>query len=510
MGRVESARPSSGPGQSSKRRHGGDEPAQTGPRRDALRKGGVAQTPPIRRERVTIGSERSANGRGMTFSRRLFIQSGTAAILGTGSMASVVTSTSLARAHGRRKKPFTGYGDLQPDPAGLLALPRGFSYRVFSREGEDLSHGGLVPSNHDGMAAFGAGFLGTLLVRNHEVEPEDVEEDGKIAVPAVEGSTYDPEGTGGTTSLLVGHDGQLLSHKVSLAGTSNNCAGGTTPWRTWLTCEETTDTLAKPHGFVFEVDPFGMGNPEPIIAMGRFEHEAVAFDHAGRAYLTEDADSPFGCFYRFTPRRRRGGIGSLHAGGRLEAMRVRGVNSDLSVVQEPGTVLRVKWVPVPNVNPGDDETSVREQVVNLGATPVQKCEGCWTGFDGSIWFVASYGGGPDAEDEEDRSAVAHSGQIWRYNPKSETIELVVVFPLGTPYDSPDNITVAPHGFALACTDGEDDQWLVAIDDDGQSYPFALNQSGDSEFAGATFSPSGKTLFVNIQEPGMTLAITGPW
>lgn len=397
----------------------------------------------------------------MTFSRRLFIQSGTAAILGTGSMASVVTSTSLARAHGRRKKPFTGYGDLQPDPAGLLALPRGFSYRVFSREGEDLSHGGLVPSNHDGMAAFGAGFLGTLLVRNHEVEPEDVEEDGKIAVPAVEGSTYDPEGTGGTTSLLVGHDGQLLSHKVSLAGTSNNCAGGTTPWRTWLTCEETTDT-------------------------------------------------PFGCFYRFTPRRRRGGIGSLHVGGRLEAMRVRGVNSDLSVVQEPGTVLRVKWVPVPNVNPGDDETSVREQVVNLGATPVQKCEGCWTGFDGSIWFVASYGGGPDAEDEEDRSAVAHSGQIWRYNPKSETIELVVVFPLGTPYDSPDNITVAPHGFALACTDGEDDQWLVAIDDDGQSYPFALNQSGDSEFAGATFSPSGKTLFVNIQEPGMTLAITGPW
>jgi uncharacterized protein len=425
-------------------------------------------------------------------------------------MASVIASSSLAMAHGRKHKRFAGYGELISDPAGVIALPEGFSYRVFSREGEALSNGGVVPSNHDGMAAFGAGFHGTVLVRNHEVEPDDVGEDGKIAVPHVDGATYDSEGTGGTTSLLVDHNGQLLSHKVSLAGTSNNCAGGPTPWRTWLTCEETTDILGKPHGFVFEVDPYGLGNPEPIIAMGRFEHEAVSFDHSGRAYLTEDADSPFGCLYRFTPRRKKGGIGSLHAGGRLEAMSVRGVTSDLSSVQEPGTVLRVRWIAVPNVNPGEEETSVREQSVSRGATQIQKCEGTWTGVDGSIWFVASYGGGPDAEDEEDRSAVAHSGQIWRYNPKTETIELVLIFPIGTPYDSPDNITIAPHGFALACTDGDDDQWLVAINDDGESFPFALNEYNDVEFAGATFSPGGNTLFVNIQEPGMTLAITGPW
>lgn len=446
----------------------------------------------------------------MAQSRRMFLQSGSLAIVGAGSMASVIASSSSALARGRRRKPFTGYGELVEDPEGLLALPKGFSYSVFSREGEALRDGGVVPSNHDGMGAFGAGFHGTVLVRNHEVEPEDVEEDGKIAVPHVTGASYDPEGTGGTTSLLVSHDGRLLSHKVSLSGTSNNCAGGVTPWRTWLTCEETTEALGKPHGFVFEVDPFGLGNPEPIVAMGRFEHEAVAFDHWGRAYLTEDADSPFGCFYRFTPRRRKGGMGSLHAGGRLEAMSVRGVNGDLSSVQEPGTVLRVKWLAVPVVNPGEDETSVREQVVNLGATLIQKCEGCWTGLDGSVWFVASYGGGPDAEDEEDRSAVAHAGQIWRYDPKTGTIELVLIFPIGTPYDSPDNITIAPHGFALACTDGDDDQWLVAIGEDGESYPFALNQLNDSELAGAAFSPNGETLFVNIQEPGMTLAITGPW
>jgi secreted PhoX family phosphatase len=424
-------------------------------------------------------------------------------------MALVIGSTDSALARGRRR-PFTGYGDLVDDPEGLVALPRGFGYRVFSQEGEPLSKGGIVPSNHDGMAAFGAGFHGTILVRNHEVEPEDVIEDGKLPVPALSGATYDPDGTGGTSTLLVGHDGNLVFDKVSLAGTVNNCAGGLTPWHTWLTCEETTDVFSKPHGYVFEVDPFRKGNPRPIVAMGRFEHEAVAFDLHGRAYLTEDADTPFGCFYRFTPRRPHGGVGSLHRGGQLAAMRVRGLETDLSIVQEPGTVFRVRWIAVPNVDPGEDDTPVREQVLALGATPIQKCEGCWTGTDGSVWFVCSYGGGPDAEDEEDRSAAAHAGQIWRYDPSKETIELVVVFPVGVPHDGPDNITVSPHGFALACNDGEDDQWLMGINDEGAVFPFAFNQLNDSEFAGATFSPDGDTLFVNIQEPGMTLAITGPW
>lgn len=134
----------------------------------------------------------------------------------------------------------------------------------------------------------------------------------------------------------------------------------------------------------------------------------------------------------------------------------------------------------------------------------------WTGLDGSVWFVSSYGGGPDAEDEEDRSAVAHAGQIWRYVPSSETIQLVTVFPVGVPYDSPDNITASPHGFALACNDGEGEQFLVAINDAGEVFPFSRHVLNDSELAGATFSPSGQTLFVNIQEPGITIAIWGPW
>jgi len=122
----------------------------------------------------------------------------------------------------------------------------------------------------------------------------------------------------------------------------------------------------------------------------------------------------------------------------------------------------------------------------------------------------SRGGGPDAEDEEDVSAAAHSGQVWKYDPAVQTLELVVLFPVGTPFDGPDNITVGPHGFAVACTDGEDDQWLVGITDEGRVFPFAFNANNDSEFAGATFSRDGRTLFVNQQDPGWTYAIWGPW
>jgi len=389
-------------------------------------------------------------------------------------------------------------------------LPAGFSYRIFSREGEALSRGGVVPSGHDGMAAFSAGERGTWLVRNHELNPEDVAEDNLIAVPTTTGPTYDPEGAGGTTTLLIGPERQLSSHQISLSGTLDNCAGGPTPWHTWLTCEETDAILGKPHGYIFEVDPRRGGNPEPILAMGRFEHEAVSFDRHGRAYLTEDASEPLGCVYRFTPREPLGGRGSLHAGGRLEAMSVEGIDSDLSVVQEPGTRLRVCWLPVPNANPLAGATPVREQVIALGATPIKKAEGTWLGYDGSIWFVSSYAGGPLAEDPEDVTAQSHVGQIWRYDPHAECIELVAFFPTGSPFDGPDNITAGPHGFALACTDGEVDNWLVAIGNDGGVSPFAFNALNDVEFAGATFSPDGQTLFANIQEPGLTLAIWGPW
>jgi secreted PhoX family phosphatase len=449
----------------------------------------------------------------MKLSRRSLLLSSSAALVPVGGLGSAVAAADGFRRPGYRDDCFFhGYGDLVKDPKKFLDLPKGFRYRIFSAEKEPMKSGGVVPSLHNGMAAFAAPNGQVALVRNHEVNPDDVAEDDATPVPHLQNSTYDPDAkAGGTTTLLVGPDRKLVKDWVSLAGTVTNCAGGPTPWGTWLTCEEEFDMLGKPHGYVFEVDPFRGGNPVPIAGMGRFEHEAAAFDRSGAVYLTEDADGPHGCLYRYVPNRPFGGRGSLHSGGRLTALAVPDLDTDLSIVQNVGMVLNATWVDVANANPGDDDTPVCEQAIERGATPIMKAEGVWTGKDGSIWFVSSRGDGPDAEDEGDRSAAVHSGQIWKYDPNSQKIELVVLFPKGTPFDGPDNITAGPHGFAIACTDGEEDQWLVGITDEGRVFPFAFNALNEEEFAGATFSPDGRTLFVNTQgPPGLTYAIWGPW
>jgi secreted PhoX family phosphatase len=442
-------------------------------------------------------------GAGLAFSGSL------AAVLGGPAGADAGLRGSALGGGGRR--PGAGYGDLVPDPAGVLDLPAGFRYRAFSRAGVDLlDDGSPVPSAHDGMAAFAGRGGRTVLVRNHEVDVEAVEEDGAVPVAHVAGHSYDPNGTGGTTTLVVDRHGRLESHRVSIAGTETNCAGGPTPWGTWLTCEETDEVLdGVRHGYVFEVDPVRGGDPTPIVPLGRFEHEAVAFDRSGTGYLTEDADTPFGQLYRFRPRRPGRGRGSLQAGGELSALRVPALaGTDLSAVTEAGTVFRdLEWVPIDQPDAPDGE-KLREL---YPATPIQKAEGTWVGRDGVIWFVSSFGGGPDAEEEEDRSAAAHGGQIWRYDPRRDRLELVVRFEQADDFEGPDNITVSPYGFAVMCTDGEDDRQFVAgITPDGGTFPIAFNQFSDDEFAGACFSHDGRTLFVNVQEPGTTFAITGPW
>jgi secreted PhoX family phosphatase len=450
----------------------------------------------------------------MSMARRSFLLRAGGAGAGlafTGSLASVIAGGAgpVGAVRGRGRPGQAGYGPLVPDPAGLLDLPAGFRYRLFSREGEALTGGLPVPSNHDGMAAFRLPAGRVALVRNHEVEPDDVEEDGATPVPHGSGITYDPNGTGGTTTLVVNRDRTLRSHGVSLAGTANNCAGGPTPWGTWLTCEETDEVIdGVKHGYVFEVDPASGGDPRPLTALGRFEHEAVAFDDRGVAYLTEDADSPFGYVYRFQAARYRHGRPDLRAGGALSALLIPELGgADLSAVIEPGAVFRhLQWVPIPHVDPPEGE-SLRS---TYQATPIPKAEGTWWG-DGAIWFVSSYGRGPAAEDEEDISAGVHGGQIWRYDPRRGTLRLVVVFEPTSDFQGPDNITVSPHGYAVMCTDGDDEsQFLAGITPDGRTFPLAQNRLSDEEFAGATFSPDGKTLFANIQVPGTTIAIWGPW
>ncbi|MTE21510.1 DUF839 domain-containing protein [Streptomyces sp. TRM43335] len=441
-------------------------------------------------------------------------------IVFAGAVSELFAGTGPAHAAGRG-----GYGPLVPDPDGLLDLPKGFRYRVLSREGDPMRSGeGPVPSNHDGMVALaGPGAGPVRLVRNHENRPDG----GTYRVPAVEGLTYDPEGRGGCTVLTLDRDGEVVDERVGIAGTAVNCAGGPTPWGTWLTCEETEDKAGtagytRDHGFVFEVDvrPGRRTVPEPLTALGRFQHEAVAVDpRTGIVYETEDAfDHPFGLFYRFLPDRPRGGFGSLRAGGRLEALRVPDV-PDLSAVREPGTRFdRVEWVPVPD--PSARETPVRLQDFGRrGVTHAQKLEGCyWGGHrgEGAVYFVSSYARGSEG------SAADHFGQVWRYEPRRRRLTLVVIFGPDTgvemPGESPDNICPAPGGGLMVCEDGGGAQHVYGVDRDGGVHPVARNarnigtveEPEYGEFAGVTFAPDGRTLYVNCYTPGTTFAVTGPW
>ncbi|GHE80541.1 hypothetical protein GCM10018785_55760 [Streptomyces longispororuber] len=444
-----------------------------------------------------------------------------ASIAFTGALSELFAGTAAAAPQGR-----AGYGPLVPDPAGLLDLPKGFRYRVLSREGEPLRSGeGKVPGNHDGMAAFRGRRGGVHLVRNHENRAT-----AKLGVPTVEGLTYDPAAKGGCTALALDRDGGVLGERVAVAGTAVNCAGGPTPWGTWLTCEETEDKAGtngytKDHGFVFEVDPVDprRTGAVPLTALGRFQHEAVAVDPwRGVVYETEDAfQKPFGLFYRFLPDRPEGGRGSLRAGGRLQAMRVPGV-PDLSAVQETGATFHgVEWADVPD--PLAVRTPIRHQDFGpKGITHAQKLEGCYWGGR-CVYFVSSYARSAEG------SAGDHYGQVWRYDPARRRLTLVIVFGPGTdvrlPGESPDNICLGPGGL-MVCEDGGGTQHVYGVTRRGEVYPMARNAQALTtaaaaaggtpqepeygEFAGVTFSPDHETMYVNCYTPGTTFAVTGPW
>ncbi|MFH8366678.1 alkaline phosphatase PhoX [Streptomyces sp. NPDC018031] len=449
--------------------------------------------------------------------RQLLARTGAlgASIAFAGSVSELFAGTAAAAPHTGH----AGYGPLVPDPDGLLDLPRGFRYRVLSREGDALRSGeGTVPSSFDGMSAFPGRGDRTHLVRNHENR-----QSAAHRVPTVEGLTYDPGAPGGCTALTLDGRNRVLGERVAIAGTSTNCAGGPTPWHTWLTCEETEfkageQGYTKDHGFIFEVDPYDphRTGAHPLTAMGRFQHEAIAVDpRNGVVYETEDAfDKPFGLFYRFLPDKPLGGRGSLRAGGRLEAMRAPGV-PDLSVVQEPGTHIDgIEWVPVPD--PLATTTPIRFQDFGRdGITHAQKLEGCYWGGS-SVYFVSSFAR------RRDGSTADHFGQVWKYDPARRRLTLVVVFGPSTdvqlPGESPDNICLAPSGGLMVSEDGDGAQHVFGVTRRGEVYPMARGRQNIGtpeapewgEFAGVTFSPDRDTMYVNCYTPGTTFAITGPW
>lgn len=421
-----------------------------------------------------------------------------------------------------------GYGPLLSDPMGILALPAGFSYRIVTYSGKTkLESGEFTPSNHDGTATFDGPRGVTLLVNNHELKGPRAK--WPYPVPLAEGLVYDPAAAGGCTVVEVRRD--HVAEWVGIAGTSTNCAGGRTPWGTWLTCEETEDKagvngMTKDHGYVFEVDPADRRanrDPEPIKALGRYAHEAVVIDpRRGHAYLTEDAAGPNGLLYRWTPpegfEHGRGKLRTLaDDAGVLQAFKCFDSGGqfvdDLSRATKTGTVYGVDWVDVPD---RDARTvPVRKQFTTGQVTRARKLEGMWWG-DGGAYIVSSYA--------RAESPVQHDGQVWFYDPKRRTLTLKVLLGVNPDpakdgaFDGPDNITVSPYGGLVIAEDGEGVQHLFGATESGRTYPIARNELNIgtaeepeySEFTGVTFSPDGSTLFANIQEPGIMLAITGPW
>lgn len=416
-----------------------------------------------------------------------------------------------------------GYGPLAPSPdAPELWVPAGFRVARLSETGvpSTVNPSLTVPLAVDGMAAFPLPNGNVRLIRNHEVTTAAATA-RPIGAPE---RSYDVRAGGGTTSLevRVHPDGraELVAEFVSLSGTHVNCAGGPTPWGSWISCEETVagtgQGYAQDHGYCFEVPAAATAeaDPVPLKAMGRFVHEAVAVDpRTGTVYLTEDGrwsadpalDQPGAGFYRFLPRER----GNLRAGGRLQMLAVADRPGYFTVTgQRPGAALPVEWVEVEDPDPpaaATDRSAVFRQGFAGGGAVFQRLEGCWPG-DGSIYFDATSGGD------------AGAGQVWQYRPGEERLRLVFESPSREVLDSPDNICVSPRGGLVICEDGAAEQYLRGLTPEGEIFDLVRTAGPMSEFAGSCFGPGGRTLFFNRQgsrvpggpEPGATYALWGPW
>lgn len=416
--------------------------------------------------------------------------------------------------------PATDIG-LKADAADLLDLPEGFTYKAISRTGDVMTDGFFEPGSHDGMAAFTipGERARCVVVRNHEIGPARDQNgpfgaDFAKAALLAPGQIYDRAANGrpllgGTTSFVFNTRTQTLEQSfLTLAGTATNCAGGPTPWGSWLTCEETQETpgdnAGKMHGYVFEVPSSARAPITPVAleAMGRFRHEAAAVDPAtGIVYQTEDAGD--GLFYRFIPHKP----GELARGGTLQALALRDKKSadtrnweDANQIPV-GARFAVEWIDMDNVTA--PEGDLRMRGFAKGAALFARGEGLCVAIENNravFYFTCTNGGKPKR------------GQVWKLtpDPRGDEVSLFVESTGEAHFDMVDNIVAAPWGDMVFSEDGGGDNFVRGITPSGHVYPIARNAMNDSEICGPCFSPDGSTLFFNVQRPGITYAVTGPW
>jgi uncharacterized protein len=451
--------------------------------------------------------------------RRRFV-GGSAAVAGGLTLGGPMSALAQRSAGGSRARA-VGYGPLEPTPEQdsgeiWLDLPRGFKYRIISRQGETMDDGNPTPGIFDGTAAYPARGGNTILIRNHENRSRD----GEITVDVPPSKRYDPDLNvrGGNTKLVVNRQREVIDQFAVLGGTHTNCAGGFAPWRSWITCEEifnygsvennVTPGTGVPHGFAFEVDADADGpvDPVPITAAGRFAREAVAWLD-GVLYQTEDRGDA--AFYRFLPRRRPDEVGDLAGGGGvLEALVVRGRPNFDANTANPGESYPVEWVTIEEPNPPTD--TVRMQAQSNGAAIFDRTEGIWSA-ERSVYFDCTTGG------------EAQLGQLWQYTPRGRSGGVLKLIYESTSIDDlegPDNLVVVPHtGDVFLQEDASGEQFVRGVTRRGTIYNFARTALNETEFCGGTFSPDGRTFFVNQQgdrgdvgpeEQAVTYAIWGPF
>ena len=349
-------------------------------------------------------------------------------------------------------------GRLREPDANGLRLPEGFISRIVarSRVRPIAAKPFAWHDAPDGGAVFAAPDGGWIYVSNSEVSRNE----------------------GGASALRFSASGDLIDAYPILSGTSWNCAGGPTPWGTWLSCEEHRS------GLVWECDPFGDKPAHERSALGAFTHEAVAVDPVNlQLYLTEDV--PDGCWYRFTPSRI----------GEDRRPDLRTGKLDVAEIISPGSGA-VRWHPIRNAAGRGQAT--RYQVRQ--ATRFNGAEGCWHS-NGIVYFSTK---GDD--------------RIWAYTIDSAQLEVIYsARHEQAALRGVDNVTVSASQDVLVAEDNGDMQ-VVAITPDRQVLPIVqVAGQSDSEVAGPAFDPSGTRLYFSSQwgatgrgRDGITYEVTGPF
>ncbi|MGK5697469.1 alkaline phosphatase PhoX [Streptomyces sp. URMC 128] len=375
-----------------------------------------------------------------------------AAVLG-GTSAALGGTLWRGAAYAAPAQPGAGpYGPLGSPDANGIRLPSGFTSRVIARSGQRVGTTSYTWHNApDGGACYADG-TGWIHVSNSEINPG-----------------------GGASAVTFSSTGTITGAYRILSGTRQNCAGGKTPWNTWLSCEEVD------RGYVFETDPWGAKASVRRDAMGRFKHEAAAADPVRQVvYMTEDVTD--GCFYRFRPTT----WGDLSS-GTLEVM-----------VADSGTSGPVTWARVPDPS---GATATRGQV--SGAKRFNGGEGCYYAND-TCWFTTK-----------------GDNRVWQYDAAAQTIELAYDDSLVTggtaPLTGVDNVTGTTSGDLFVAEDGGNMEICVITPTDVVAPFLRIDGQSGSEITGPAFSPDGTRLYFSSQRGtsgsssgGITYEVKGPF